>query len=90
MGTWPFFLFCSHNVKGTTGTVLFWSLSLMNNIPLINPLHHNRNLYIAIQSFVVSKMFFKEINIFIPQGCIKLIKSVSNDMFKVKKDFYFK
>ncbi len=59
MGTWPFFLFCSHNVKGTTGNVLFWSPSLMNNTSLINPLHYIMNLYIAVQTFVVSTIFLK-------------------------------
>ncbi len=32
----------------------------------------------------------KEINTFIQQGCIKLIKSESKDIYIVAKDFYFK
>ncbi len=34
--------------------------------------------------------FFKEINTFIYQGCIKLIKSDDKDIYNVTKDFYFK
>ncbi len=34
--------------------------------------------------------FLKEINTFIDQGCIKLIKSDSKDIHNVTNDFYFK
>ncbi len=41
-------------------------------------------MYPAIQKL------FKEINTFILQGCIKLIKSDSKDIHYVTKDVYFK
>ncbi len=50
---------------------------------------NNKYLYTIIQKFVVSKIFFKDINTFIQQGCIKLIKSDSKDIYNVTKDFYF-
>ncbi len=34
--------------------------------------------------------FFKEINTFTQQGCIKLIKSESKDFYIVTIEFYFK
>ncbi len=34
--------------------------------------------------------FFLEINTFIQQGCIKLIKSDITDIYNVTKDLYFK
>jgi len=44
---------------------------------------------IHIQKFEVGKFSFEEeINTFIEQGCIKLIKSDSTDIYKIKKHFY--
>ncbi len=37
-------------------------------------------IYAAIQMFGVSNVFFKEINIFIQQRCVKFIKSDSKDI----------
>ncbi len=34
--------------------------------------------------------FLKEMNTFIQPGCIKLIKSDSEDIYNITKDFYFK
>jgi len=46
--------------------------------------------YSTVQNFRVSKIFLKEINTFIQQGCIQFIKSDSKEMYNVTKDFYFK
>ncbi len=45
---------------------------------------------LTIQKFGVSKIILKEMSTFIHQGCIKLIKSDSKDVYNVTKDFYFK
>ncbi len=45
--------------------------------------------YTIVQRFWVSYIFFfKEINSFIQQGCIKLIKCDSKDICSLTKDFY--
>ncbi len=35
-------------------------------------------------------ILFKEINTFIQQGCIKLVKTDNKDLYIVLKPFYFK
>ncbi len=47
---------------------------------------------IALQFHFVQMfgVFLKEINTFIHQGCIKLIKSENKDINYVTNDFYFK
>ncbi len=51
-------------------------------------LHHHLKLRSA--NYFILKKFLEEINDFIQQGCIKLIKSDSKDMYNVTKDCYFK
>ncbi len=50
--------------------------------------------YIILVLNIYSKLIFiyeiRKNNIFIQQGCIKLIKSDSKDIYNVSKDFYFK
>ncbi len=44
---------------------------------------------ITIQNFVV-RIFLEEINTFIQQECIKLIKKIALKTFKMLQKFYFK
>ncbi len=41
-------------------------------------------------SYTVLTIFFKDMNAFAQQGCIKLIKSDSKNIYNVTKDLYFK
>ncbi len=47
----------------------------MTSVTVSNALLYSPVLHTAIQKLGVSMIFFKEIYIFIPQRCIKLIKS---------------
>ncbi len=40
-----------------------------------------------IQKYGIRKIFLNKINTFTPQGCIKLIKSDSKDIYNFTKDF---
>jgi len=42
-------------------------------------------IYTTAPKFRVSLLFVKEINTFIQQGCVKLIKS---DIYIIRKEFY--
>ncbi len=44
----------------------------------------------TITNYFIFKKNLEEINDFIQQGCIKLIKSDSKDIYNVTKDCYFK
>jgi len=48
------------------------------------------DMYTTIQKFVCIYVFLKEMNTFIQQDYIKLIKSDSKYIYNVTKDFYFK
>jgi len=53
--------------------------------------HLDSSGYNIIQKFGVSKiLFLKKVNAFIQQGCIKLIRRDSKDIYSVTEDLYFK
>ncbi len=72
-------------------TSYFWYFVIVYNLFIICVCVCVCIAYIKyIHKFGVSKIFFKEIYMFIQQGCIELIKSDSKDIYKVTKDLYFK
>ncbi len=48
------------------------------------------DIYYVGSKFPCSVSVFIEIDTFMQQGCVKLVKSESKDVYKVSKDFYFK
>ncbi len=69
--------------------------SLLFNFQLCPKIKMNFNTVIKI-SLIIKEVysshytFLGEINTFVQQGCIKLIKSDGEEMYNVTKDLYFK
>ncbi len=49
----------------------------------------NLSVYTTVYNFRVTIFFLKEMNMFLQQGCIKVTKSHSKNIYNVPEDFYF-
>ncbi len=64
-------------------SVVFTAVNILISI-------HEKVFYTLYLHTKYQKIFLKEINTFSQQGCIKLFKSKSKDIYNVRNIFYFK